>query len=329
MRKSSDTLVGVVIVVGVALVVGGTLWLQGTDVWRDVEEVHAQVDEVGMLSEGNPVRIRGVRVGRVGNLQVAPDGRSVHVTLRVETDIPLPEDPAVVLAPESMFGDWQAEIVSQAEFPHFRYTSPEDPDMLPGYAMPDITRLTAAADRISDNMAEITDRLSLAFGEETAESLVRMVANVEEVSADLSDLLERQSDAFTAVAEDMSETTQEIGSAAVAAQRTLERTDSIIGSEAVGTILADAQETSGNLRDLSGDLAATNRDLREMTRRIDTTFARVDRVAAKLEDGEGTLGQLFSEPGLADEINTSMVQLQMLLEDVRENPRRYFRLSVF
>ena len=329
MRKSSDTLVGVVIVAGVALVVGGTLWLQGADLWRDVTEVRAQVDEVGMLSEGNPVRMRGVRVGRVGDLTVAPDGRSVHVTLRVDAEVHMPEDPAVVLAPESMFGDWQAEVVSRRDFPHFSYTSPDDPDFLPGYAMPDITRLTATADRISENMAEITERLSLAFGEETAESLVRMVGNVEEVSADLSELLERQSDAMTEVAADMSGTAQEIGRTAATTRRTVERTDSIIGSAAVSSILDDAQATSGNLRALSGDLAATNQDLRQMTQRVDTTFARVDRVTAQLEGGQGTIGQLFSEPGLAEELNTSMVQLQMLLEDVRENPRRYFRLSVF
>jgi phospholipid/cholesterol/gamma-HCH transport system substrate-binding protein len=63
--------------------------------------------------------------------------------------------------------------------------------------------------------------------------------------------------------------------------------------------------------------------------RADSTFARLDRIAVRIESGEGTVGRLLSDSTFADRAEGVLLQLDSLLADLRENPRRYVRLSIF
>ncbi|NIS19468.1 MAG: hypothetical protein GWN18_05730, partial [Thermoplasmata archaeon] len=58
-----------------------------------------------------------------------------------------------------------------------------------GYTLPDITRLTAAANEISQNLAVLTNRVDRAFNDETAENVRRAIDNIQDVSENLRTLV--------------------------------------------------------------------------------------------------------------------------------------------
>src|SRR5690606_21550348 len=99
--------------------------------------------------------------------------------MRIDADVVLPPDPVVLLSPKSMFGDWQAEIHPRMQFMRYDFAEPRDPNVLPGYALPDMSRLTAVADRIAENLAVVTERVEIAFTEETAMNVRRAIENIE------------------------------------------------------------------------------------------------------------------------------------------------------
>ena len=76
-------------------------------------------------------------------------------------------------------------------------------------------------------------------------------------------------------------------------------------------------------------LSASTGEMREVIRRADSTFARVDRLTARIEGGEGVLGQLMQNGQLVTNATDALLQLNLLLEDLRLNPKRYVRLSIF
>jgi ABC-type transporter Mla subunit MlaD len=160
---------------------------------------------VGQLTNGNPVVFRGVPLGRVATIGVDPSGAFVRVGLEIEGEITLEDDSQAIVAPQSLFGDWQLEIVSRARFPRFDYYEVPpgfregDVRVLGGYALPDISRLTAAADEISDNLAVLTDRFDRAFNEETADALANGIRNIEQMSDDIGNLIQQQAAAFERV----------------------------------------------------------------------------------------------------------------------------------
>jgi phospholipid/cholesterol/gamma-HCH transport system substrate-binding protein len=328
-NEKRDALVGVVIVVALVVIVGGTLWLQGTAFSGEAVEIEAEFSEVGMIRQGNPLKLRGVRVGRVDEVRVLPDGSAVRVTFRMREGIDLPPDAAVVLSPESFFGDWQAEIHTRGRFSLDSYTDPTEPGVLPGYALPDIMQLTASADRISDNLSVLTDRVGIAFSDETARNIASLIENVEQVTERLSDLVTQQAASFTDVTDDVRRATQGIGDAALEAQVGLARLNALMARAETGEALEDFAALAENLRVLSASLQDTNMNVQAMTVRVDSTFAALDRVAEMAASGDGSVGRLLGDPTMAAGMEGTLAELQILLQDIRENPRRYLRLSIF
>jgi phospholipid/cholesterol/gamma-HCH transport system substrate-binding protein len=322
-------MVGLVIAASVALTVFGTLWLQGVTLRAEQVQMQAVFETVGQIRPGNPVKIRGVRVGRVQDMRVDPGGDVVRIRFTVDEDVPLPDNPAVVLSPESMFGDWQVEIVPRERFPAYRYAAPREPEDLPGYSLPDISQLTATADRISADIEMLTERVGIAFSEETAQNIASLIENVENVTDRLSELVSQQAESFAEVTDEIRIATQEIGSAAASAGESFERVSGILDREEVDAMLRDLAVVAGNFRVLSGELGRTNAEVREMATRVDATFGRFDQLVSRVEEGEGSLGRLMQDPAMAAELELTLRELQLLLEDIRENPRRYLRLSIF
>jgi phospholipid/cholesterol/gamma-HCH transport system substrate-binding protein len=93
--------------------------------------------------------------------------------------------------------------------------------------------------------------------------------------------------------------------------------------------LEDLGTVSANLRALSEELGGTNQEIRDMILRVDGTFTRAEEILAKVDEGDGTVSRLIEDPQMASEIEEMVTELKTLLQDIRENPRRYVRLSIF
>lgn len=332
MEGRKELLVGTVIVVSIAVGVVGTLWLKGTNFGNPTTEVDVLLESVGQLSEGNPVTYRGVGVGQVASVSVEPGGQAVRVGLLIRRALELPDDAGVVLGPESLFGDWQAEIVSRESFPRFDFyevPAGAGEDVLGGYALPEITRLTASAEQISDNLADLTDRMELAFNQETANNLATAIANIEAITQEVRALVQQQGVVAASITSNADSALAEIEAAASAARRSFERVDGVLAAAEMDSLIVDLHAAASGMRALAEDLTDDSTGVSATLTRADSAFVRVDRLAARLEAGEGSLGRLLADTTFAVHAENMLLSLDLLLQDVRENPRRYVRLSIF
>lgn len=335
MKQGRELVVGFAIILSLFGAAVGTLWLKGARFGEGVTRVDVLISEVGQLMEGNDVTMRGVGIGEVAGIEVEPGGEAVRLQLEIQEGQALPQDAVVVVAPESLFGDWQAEIVNRGRYPRFDYfqIAPGRVDdgvrVLAGYALPDITRLTATAEAVSENLATLTDRVDRAFNEETAENLRLAIGNIQQVSEDIKNLIQQQATAFGDVSGHVQQAAEEINAAAQVARSTLERTDRILASGHVDTVLANLSEASRSFGDITGNLSRATDGLDSTLSRADSMFVRVNRLATRVEAGEGSLGRLLSDTGLAVRAEGVLDELDALLTDFRENPSRYVRLSIF
>ena len=328
MERRREALVGFVVMLGIAVGVVGTVWLQG-GLRRDMVELRAASASVGQLVAGAAVKFRGVSVGHVDAVNVAPNGEAVMIHLSVEPDLVLPADAAVLLAPESVFGDWQAEVLSRADFELLSFLDYPEEGVLPAAALPDFSRLTATADQIARNLTVISERFEIAFTEETALNLKNAIDNIGAVSDGLSEIITQQAARFEDLSEGVNASAEELGAAARSARISFERVDSIIAHTDVQSMLGDAGATMSNVRALTESMNASLGDLRAAAQRADTTFARLDELLAAAESGDGSLGKLLDDPALADGAVEAVQELRALLADIQENPRRYLSFSIF
>ncbi len=329
MRRRTEVMVGATVIAGIALVVIGTIWLQGRGFGREEASVFARFGEVGHLLEGNAVKLRGVPIGRVDRVALDADGSGVLVEMRISSEVRLPEDPVVLLAPESMFGDWQAEIYPRSSFPLYDYTESPDPAVLPGYTLPDISRLTAVADRIAQNMATLSERFEIAFTEETAANIANAIDNIEEVTGRLTALVATQGDAIDRLAADLSRTAGILEEAVVSVRQTLGEIDQAVDADQLAAIVDNVARASARTEELTDELLQMSRNLGAAAVSADSTLERMAAVAGAIESGEGTLGQLVRDPDLYLRMVESTIAIEALLRDIRENPRRYITVRIF
>ena len=59
------------------------------------------------------------------------------------------------------------------------------------------------------------------------------------------------------------------------------------------------------------------------------TLSGLDSAMSRLQRGQGTLGKLTMDSTLYVETTAAVSELRALLADIRVNPRKYFRFSVF
>jgi phospholipid/cholesterol/gamma-HCH transport system substrate-binding protein len=329
MTRRNEVVVGLVVLAGIAVIIFGTMWLRGLVLGREEVEVQARFREVGQLLTGSAVKFRGVPIGRVEAIALEPTGAAVIVTMSISAAVRLPPDPVVILAPESMFGDWQAEIVSRSQFRFYEYAESLDPDLLPGYALPDMSRLTAVADQIARNLATISDRFEIAFTEETAHNVREAIENIQEVSEQLTGLVGSQQAAIDEVARNLEQTSEAAGRAALTMQRAFAEVEEAIGGGRLTGIMENVERASESTDSLIAILVAASVDMRSTAVRADSTLRQVGSIAAAVDRGEGTLGLLLRDTALYYNLVETNVEVQALLSDLRRNPRRYINLRIF
>jgi phospholipid/cholesterol/gamma-HCH transport system substrate-binding protein len=361
MRFKNEVIVGIVVVLSIIVLVAGAYWLSGKPFGREEREITAVFSQVGQLRPGNPVMYRGVSVGRISSIELVPEGNGVLVGMQIGPDVQLPPDVAVVLSPQSLFGDWMASLVSERTSTELDFARiAARPDILPGAALPDISELTAVAARIAGDVETFSDRFQLAFTEETAIKLRQTVENVQEISAQLTGFVEQQTATFNQLAGTAVAASENIRTATATVDRVARQVETTLSEGEVQQILQNVSQASETLRQMSLQFQEATGGIPVLVARADTTLtaigrlsdevrvvigsleptvaevgpavaearvamATLQRAAERLENGDGTLGRLMEDPALYEEMQASIASLRRLMADVQANPSRYLR----
>jgi phospholipid/cholesterol/gamma-HCH transport system substrate-binding protein len=334
-KRENEFAVGLVVIAALAVVIGGALWLSGAHLGKTEAVVTARFRTVGGLGVGNPVVLRGVRVGRVEAIRLAP-GNWVEADLKIYTGITLPPKPAVIAASASLFGEWAATLISSEPLP-------SDPNVSqalieaqaagggkwPGATLPDIGQLTAQASRIATDIATVSARIQTAFDSTAVTDLRRSIRDFGQIADRLARVTNEQADVIGDVGANLSKSSQALSRAATDLRTTLGRVDTATNQGQLATILNNTAATSTELRSASQDfhqlMAAANRNSESLVR----VLQNADSVMSRISNRSGTLGLLVSDSALYRETTLTMIQLRQLLSDIQANPRKYFTFSVF
>ena len=335
MKRENEFAVGVVVITAFAVVVAGALWLSGAHLGKTEAVYTARFRTVGGLGVGDPVVLRGVRVGRVEAIRLAP-GNWVEADLKIYSGVTPPATPAVIAASASLFGEWAATLIS-------RDPPPADPNVRqalteaqaagggkwPGATLPDIGQLTAQASRIATDIAAVANRVQTAFDSEAVNELRRSIRDFGQIADRLARVTNEQADVIGSVGSNLRQGSDVLAKAATSLQGTLGRVDSATNQGQLATILNNSAATSANLRSASQDF----HDLMESAHKNQESVVRVlvaaDSVMSRIANRSGTLGLLVSDSTLYKETTLTMIQLRQLLSDIQANPRKYFTFSVF
>ena len=84
----------------------------------------------------------------------------------------------------------------------------------------------------------------------------------------------------------------------------------------------------GTIGKLLGDREFYDKGM-SLIERADSSVKAFEEVAARMNRGEGTAGKLMSDRALYDKMNKMVDDMDTLIRDLKENPKRYLKFSVF
>ena len=253
MKGRDEIIVGATMLLTFALIVAGAIWMSQARVGQAGLLRPARFRTVGSLGVGNPVVLRGVRVGRVQEIRLGT-GEWVEAVLQIYPDVALPANPAVIAASASLFGEWQAGIVSfddPLDDPNARrdlnLAAEEGSDVWPGATLPDIGQLTAQAGRIATDIASFSARIETAFDDEVVRNLQRSIRDFSETADHINDFAGDQTAVLGQVASDVQQTSSAMSEMSQALARTMARIDAATASGQLDTLMGSAAQISQDL----------------------------------------------------------------------------------
>lgn len=335
MRRRDELIVGFTVVIALVTILIGAIWLSDATMSRTPNFRTARFRTVGGLGTGNPVVLRGVRVGKVVSITLVAD-EWVEAQFQINGEYEFPEDAAVIAASASLFGEWQAEIIS-------RLRPPDDPnvvadleaayaagdDVWPGATLPDIGQLTAQAGRIATDIATVSSRVQTAFDSSAVIHMQGAIENFSSVTDQINSFALEQTDAMEGLGESVMEGVTIMTNATQMLQSTISRLDSATSQGEIDSIIQNAQALSADIREAAATLSELIAVIRDNQASIQRVLQGADSIISRTEAGRGTFGRLVSDSALYIEAVRTIEEMRSLVEDIKANPRKYFKFSVF
>ncbi len=336
MKEKPALAVGLVVLLAVVVVTLGALWLSQHSFGDRDASYTVRFSSVGDMRVGIPVSVRGVTVGHVEAIRLGPDGW-VLADIRMDGTVTLPERPAMIAAPTSLFGEWGANIISLEHEPpddpriFVLLQSAEDPDgvMWPGAALPDIGQLTAQAGRIAADIGLLAERLGAAIDSSTAENIQTIVDDFVQIAGQLREFTVSQMESINAATSDVVASADMAALASRDLQALMARIDSATSNNELDTLMAAATGASGDLRHASASLRSLAAAAQANEQSFVNVLVAADSVMTRLEAGRGSLGMAVTDSVLYVETLGAVRDMRQLIADIQENPRRYFSFSIF
>jgi len=177
-----------VLILGAALV-AGVLWLSSGKYYRKAYDTYLvyMSESVAGLDPDAPVRYRGVQVGVVRRIALAPDNvEQVQLTLGIERGTPVKQDTVAVLRTQGLTGIGHIELTggTRASPPLVPAPGADYPVIRTGPSL--MMRLDAAITSLLANLNRSSERFNALLDDESRRALRQTLANLEVVSRTLA-----------------------------------------------------------------------------------------------------------------------------------------------
>ena len=288
MKRRNEVLVGLLLTAALVIAVGGTIWLVRGG-FRRGYSLYSVFRWGENLKVGQPVRLAGVQVGYVGDVQLRDNGTLV-VDLKIDNGRRVPRNARAVVEAVGLFGD--AQIALQA-VPEARSYAPGDTVPL-GTPAAGIAQLTAKGDTVATQAVALSSALR-------AELLDG--GGLRDVRRTLA-----QTNALVA----------QLGAIAAQQNRELARTQASLRRALAGIDSSKVDATLANVRTASANASALTDSLKLTASRLNATLGQIER-------GQGTAGKLLSDTALYGDVRKLVARMDTLTLDFQRNPGRYTR----
>lgn len=308
MKISNEVKVGAIAILTIIVFIWLYQFLKGKNLLNKDAVYYSVYEKVGGLAESSPVEVNGYRVGVVQSITfIDPTSGRLLVEFSVDKGFKLPRNTVAEIVPVSLLGGMKVQFVYGNGPGFYEYS-----DTIPGKLAESIT------DMVETELIPVKDKIS------------HLVSQVDSVISSINDIM------TTSFKKDLGGTMANLNS-------TSGNIDDILGSKKteLKTTLDNITSFSNMLAENTGKMSATFGNLQNITDTLQAAdiYGTVNNLRASLEktttmlnnlnEGQGSAGKVLTNDSLYNNLTNSLQNLDLLLQDLKANPKRYVHFSVF
>jgi len=313
-KLSKEIRAGIIFVVAAAVLIWGLMYLKGLELFRNRTIVYAVYDKVNGLVPANPVEIGGMKVGQVKDLYFSKTQRGkIIVELYITNNYPIPKNSIARINNSDLLGGKEIEIVlgDSKMILKNHDTLQAITEMTLGQELTQqLSPLKKKTENLINSIDTVANLIQAVLSKENRENLT---ASIEHVKDALQNLAHTTYYLDTLVGSQRSHLANIIGN--------LESISSNLknNNQKINTILTNFSQISDSLA--HAQIPAT-------IRQVNKAVGDIDLAVNKINNGKGTLGLLLNDSSLYNEVEKAARDLNLLLEDIKANPKKYLKISV-
>jgi phospholipid/cholesterol/gamma-HCH transport system substrate-binding protein len=309
-------------------------------------ELRVQFQNVQGLRKGAPVWVSGIEVGSVKNISLNPVYGTV-VTLSIEKNALgfLKKDSEATIMTMGLLGDKYIELSNgtreseqlklgemikggtQINLQDIMQSSAVSIERLTKF----IIRLEGLIENIKSGKGTIskfiTDPSVYDNLKETSESLSSILKDIKESQGTIRMLIEDPAlyNRMVAATSSLEEFSRKVNESSGTVNKLLE--DPTLYNKMLSAS-SSIEEFSKNLNEAHGTLKRLIEDPK-LYENLDSASKQLSSILERIDSGEGVAGSLIKDKELATDLKETLKELKELTDDIKENPRKYFKFSIF
>lgn len=289
MRK--EVKIGIIGIIALGLLIFGLNYLRGVSMFKSSRSFYVEFNNINGLPTSSPVFANGYKIGLVRDIQYNYEKLgSVIVEVQLDKEMRIPTGSRGELVTE-MLGTVKMNLILNLE----SQTYLQPGDTLEGYAN---NGLMGAAETMIPKVEQLLPKMdSILHSLNTLLADPALTATLHNAEAVTSNLKTTTNELNKLMNGDLPQITHNLV-----------------------TISDNVASISNNLKDI--DYATT-------ISRIDSTLYNIQLLTDKLNSRDNTIGLLFNDPSLYQNLNATTANAASLLEDLKIHPKRYVHFSLF
>lgn len=300
MNLSKEIKTAIFALSGFGLFFIGFNYLKSNDVFVRDNIFYAVYDNAEGLMLGTPVTIQGFQVGTIDQISLLSGNKDIAVRFRVEKEYEFSKNSIAKIYEAGLLGGKSLAVDPKFDGADLAQSGDTlQSEIAPGLSELVNDKLTPLQEKI-ESMITHADSVLIAFNTVLdPDAQFQLKSAIENLNVSISN--------FRSIGETINNSLSENG---------------------------QLHQTFDNLADLSADLSVVSSSLKEAN--LDDTFedlgsavGNLSQILNRMEEGEGSLGKLFTKDDLHLSLEQTNAQIQLLLEDMRLNPKRYVHFSLF
>ena len=333
---SGEIKLGAFAFVVLLLAIWGYTYLKGENLLSKSFTFKTAFTDVSQLTRSSPVYINGYAVGSVLKIELNPDNlREIVVEFYVENDYKIPSDAIIILQSDGLVAgkalsiqfDKQCNGANCAKKNHI--FEGRSIGMIQSMLGGDTEEVKEYASLLGKELTKSISQLGTEGGEGAInQSLLELqttMENMSKLTATANSILSRSAKSLTSTIDNMSAITGNL------AENNAQITSMLANFNTISSQLKDAN-VGNTINSTTATIESAQKTIEQLQgtlKNADQAMKSLDGVLTKASSGDGTMAKLLNDKELYSNLESTSKNLSLLLQDLRLNPSRYVKVSVF